>query len=73
MMWHPDRDPTRTVILFMDRETSEGFASIPGDEVEDVGASSFTARGSTIPFYKVLRVLHNSEVLFERKAPDDRG
>ncbi len=67
LRWHPERDPSRGRVYCRDRAASHGFVVIQGDEVEEVGASSFTARGTTIPHYKVFRVTHGEEVLFERQ------
>lgn len=69
MLWHPERDPARASVFYLDREAREGFTVVRGDDIENVGTSSFTARGSTIPFYKVFRVVHGSGVLFEREGP----
>lgn len=71
--WHPKRDPSGASIFYRDREAPEGSAVTRGDEIEKVGASSFTVRGATIPFYKVFRVVYGSEVLFERDGPREIG
>jgi uncharacterized protein (UPF0248 family) len=66
LRWHPDRDPSKARIIYEHRGSAEGFTVVTGDEVEDVGPSSFTVRGGTIPYYKVFRITYEDEVLFER-------
>ncbi len=67
LRWHPERDPSRARIFYANRVAPEGFTIVSGDEVEDIGPSSFTIGGSTIPYYKVFRITEGSTVLFERK------
>lgn len=67
LRWHPDRDASRGAIYCRDRTSTQGFVVIHGDEVEEVGPSTFTAGGTTIPHYKVFRITHGEEVLFERE------
>ncbi len=67
LRWHPERDVSRARIFYKDREAERGFVVIRGEDLEDLGPSSFTFRGSTIPYYKVFRVTYGSEVVFERE------
>ncbi|MCJ2554803.1 MAG: RNA repair domain-containing protein [Candidatus Thermoplasmatota archaeon] len=69
LRWHPARDPTKARIFYAHRGLREGFAAVRGDEVEEVGSSSFHVGTSTIPFYKVFRITYGEEVLLERAAP----
>lgn len=69
LRWHPDREPARARIHYAHRGVPGGVAAVRGDEVEEVGASSFVARGSTIPFYKVFRITYGEEVLLDRPPP----
>jgi uncharacterized protein (UPF0248 family) len=68
LRWHPGRDPSKAKIFYSHRGVKEGFAVVSADEVEDLGPSSFTVRGSTIPYYKVFRIAYDEEVLFERPS-----
>ncbi|MFQ5837295.1 MAG: DUF504 domain-containing protein [Thermoplasmata archaeon] len=67
LRWHPERDSLKARIFYRHRGVEEGFAVISGDEVEQLGSSSFTFGGSTIPYYKVFRITYEDEVLFERE------
>lgn len=66
--WHPERDPSRTRIHLKDRTSPLGVRVLRGDEVGDLGPSSFIAGGKTIPYYKVFRITHGEEILFEREG-----
>ncbi len=68
LLWHPEREASLGRVYCHDRESPEGFVVIQGDEVEEVGSSSFSVRGTTIPHYKVFRITYGQEVLFERKS-----
>lgn len=67
LRWHPERDPSRGLVYCRDRDSPHGFVVFRGDEVDDVGPSSFNVGGTTIPHYKVVRITHDEEVLFERE------
>ncbi len=67
LRWHPERDPARARIFYRDRQSEGGFAEIRGDDLDEVGPSSFTVGSSTIPYYKVFRVIYGTELMFERE------
>ncbi len=74
--WHPDRDPTKARIFYVNRNSPEGFVVVRGDEITEVGSANFyvgagirRAHGSTIPLYKVFRITYDDELLLERPQP----
>ncbi len=74
LRWHPGRDASEARVFYRDRASEKGFVVIRADEMNELGPSSFTHRGSTIPYYKVFRVTYREEVLFEREeSPSNQG
>ncbi len=69
LRWHPDRDPAKARIFYVNRSSPKGFVEVRGDEIAGVDASNFHVETSTIPLYKVFRITYGDEVLLERPRP----
>ena len=53
-------------VLWVRGRTAEDVKAIGGDEVTELGHRYFSTARATIPYYKVVRITYEGEVLFER-------
>lgn len=68
LRWRPGYDLTRAEIWIADRRRPEGARVLSGADIVELGHRYFTTARATIPFYKVLRVVCDGRVLFERRS-----
>jgi len=54
-------------IWFWDRCSPTGERGIKGSEILDVREGFLILKNSRIPLYKIFKIVHGNEVLFERK------
>lgn len=47
--------------------TEDDVKPIRGAEITELGRRYFSTATATIPYYKIVRILHRGELLFERE------
>ncbi len=67
LKWREDKDISKAEIWYRSRDTAEGFVIITGDELKELGKSFFSTTQATIPFYKIIRITYDGEVIFDRE------
>jgi uncharacterized protein (UPF0248 family) len=65
LKWRPGRSLAKAELWVADRRG--GIKVLPGADIVRLDRSSFETETATIPYYKVLRVVHEGEVVFERE------
>ena len=72
--WREDRDFSKIEVHYIDRLDPRGYAVLKGDEIEDLGQKFiFTKNEGMIPYHRVMRILYDGEVIFERAPPEHRS
>jgi len=46
--------------------TGRDVKAVGGDEITDLGRRYFSTATATIPYYKIVRIVYEGEVVFER-------
>lgn len=65
LRWREGRDLAKAEIWVRGRRADEAKA-IRGDAVADLRRRYFSTATATIPYYKIVRIVYDGEVLFER-------
>ena len=67
LRWREGRSLARAKMWVRGR-TAEDVKAIDGDEILELGRRYFTTARATIPYYKVVRIVYEGHVLFEREG-----
>ena len=67
LYWTDRKSFQRASIVYLSRGAPGDVSSIKGERVEHLGRSFIEARGLTLPYHRVLRVVLDGKVLWERK------
>ncbi|MGI0149955.1 MAG: RNA repair domain-containing protein [Thermoplasmata archaeon] len=54
------------ILWYHDRTRSEGYRLIRGSEIVGLERRYFTTGSGRLPYYKIVRIEVNGEILFER-------
>ncbi len=65
LRWREGRDLRRAVVWVRGRSADQ-VKAIRGDEITELGRRYFSTARATIPYYKVVRILYQGELMFER-------
>lgn len=65
LRWREGRDFSKVVVWVRGR-TAEDVKAVGGDEITDLGRRYFSTARATIPYYKVVRIEYEGEILFLR-------
>ncbi len=66
LKWREGRDLRRAEIWYADRVKREGYKVIRGEEVTELGRGYFSMGDCARPYYKVIKVVCDGQILFER-------
>jgi uncharacterized protein (UPF0248 family) len=66
LKWREGRSLATAEIWFADRMRPEGYRIIEGDEITGLGRGYFSLGDSMLPYYKILRIVCEGEVVFDR-------
>jgi uncharacterized protein (UPF0248 family) len=66
LRWREGRDPAQATVWYLHRGVPSGIAAIRASEIRDLGRSFFSTPQATIPYYKVIRITYEGEILFQR-------
>jgi uncharacterized protein (UPF0248 family) len=72
LKWRDDKDISQAEIWYTSRDTKERFSMISGEELTELGKSFFSTAQSTIPFYKIFRIIYDGEVIFDREEMEKK-
>ena len=72
LRWRSGRDLGRAEIWVADRARAGGARVLLGAEIRDLGHRYFSTARATIPYYKILKILYDGKVLFERPDSTER-
>jgi uncharacterized protein (UPF0248 family) len=64
LRWRAGRDLRKAEVWIRGRGADE--KAIGGDEITDLGRRYFSTATATIPYYKVVRIVYDGAVVFER-------
>ncbi len=64
--WRRDRDFTLIEVHYIDRLNPKGYAILKGEDIMDMGDKFIFTKNGMIPYHRVIRILYNGEVIFER-------
>lgn len=67
LKWERGRDLARAEIWIRDRTSPEGGRILTGGEIVSLGRRSFSTATTTIPYYKITRIVYDGTVVFERR------
>jgi len=69
LRWREGFDLAKAEVWVRGR-TTDDLKAIGGDEIKEFGRRYFSTATATIPYYKILRIVYEEELVFERL---DRG
>ncbi len=64
--WRPDTDFSKIVVYYIDRLRPEGYATLTGDEIEDLGTMFIFTRDGMIPYHRVMKIEYDGKVIWTR-------
>ena len=67
LRWREGRDLAKSEVWVRGR-TVEDVKPIAGREITELGRRYFSTARATIPYYKVVRIVCDGEVLFDRET-----
>ncbi len=67
LKWRRRLDLSRAEVWVADRTQPGGGRVLSGAEIVNLGHRYFTTARATIPFYKIVKILYDGRVLFERR------
>lgn len=67
LRWREGRDLAKAEIWVRGR-TVDDVKVIGGGEVTDLGRRYFSTATATIPFYKIVRIVHEGRIVFKRNG-----
>ena len=65
LRWREGRDLAKAQVWVRGR-TADDVKAIDGDEIVELGHRYLTTATATIPYYKLVRIVYEGEVVFER-------
>ncbi len=65
--WREGMDLRRAELYYADRVRAEGYRIIEGECIRELGRGYFTVEDGMLPYYKILKILYEGEVIFERE------
>jgi len=71
LKWGEKCDFAEVLVEYVHRGAPGDTRTVRGDEIVEIGRSSFDLAGASIPYHRVVRITHNGRILFQRHA--DRG
>ncbi len=73
LRWRQGYDLARAEIWVADRRRAEGGRVLSGADIVELGHRYFVTARATIPFYKILKIVYDGRILFERRAEPQRS
>lgn len=64
--WRKDRDFNLIEVHYIDRLNPRGYAILRGEDIVDMGDRFIFTKKGMIPYHRVIRILYNGNVIFER-------
>ena len=68
--WRPDTDFSKIEVEYIDRLKPEGFATIRGENIVDMGDKFIFTRVGMIPYHRVIRIKYDGKIIWERLEKD---
>ena len=68
--WHPERDFSEIVVYYIDRLTPQGYATIKGDEIKDLGEKFMFTQNGMIPYHRVIKIEYKGKIVWQRSQPN---
>ncbi len=68
--WRPDTDFSKVEVQYIDRLNPKGYAVLRGDDIVDLGDKFIFTRQGMIPYHRVIRILYDGKVIWERLPRD---
>ena len=66
LKWKKEFDFDKVEIWYIDRGAPNDSSVICGREIERIGRSFIYTKGKTIPFHRVIRVVYQDNIIFDR-------
>jgi uncharacterized protein (UPF0248 family) len=70
LKWREGMSLSRAEVWYADRTRAEEYKVIKGEEITELGRGYFMSGDSMLPYYKILRIVYDDEVLFERQESE---
>lgn len=67
LKWRTDKDLSKAEITYVHRGVPGDTKTISGDEILSIEPSFMILEEASIPYHRILRIIYNGEVIFERK------
>lgn len=64
--WHGDKDIKKVKIWYLHRGAPNDIKIIFGNEITSIGKSFMETKTATIPYHRVLKIVYENEVIFDR-------
>ncbi len=68
LKWRKGYDVSRAEVWIADRRLPTGGRIVSGAEIVSLGHRYFTTPRATIPYYKILRIVYEGRVVFQRRG-----
>jgi len=73
LKWKGDIDFNEIEIWYIDRGAPNNSSVICGKEIEKIGRSFIYTKGKTIPFHRVIRVVYQDSIIFDRFEKESKS
>ncbi len=64
--WSPNTDFSLIEVHYVDRLSPRGYSVIRGDDIVELGTMFIFTKNGMIPYHRVIRILYDGKVVFER-------
>ncbi len=64
--WRKDRDFSQIEVHYIDRLSPQGYAVLKGEDISDLGSKFMFTRTGMIPYHRVIRILYQGKIIYER-------
>ena len=65
--WDGRMDFDQLEVVYLHRGAPDDLKRIYGREIAHIGTSFLSLKGAEIPYHRIIKILYEGEVLFERK------
>lgn len=67
LKWHHKKALAESYICYIHRGASNDTKIISGEDIQKIGRSFMYTKHGAIPFHRILKIIHNDKIVFERK------
>ncbi len=64
--WSPNINFSLIEVHYVDRLSPRGYSIIHGDDIVELGTMFIFTKNGMIPYHRVIRILYDGKVVFER-------